>query len=501
MAVVALLAVVAEHSSFLIASVLPQRALDRVAESCDQSKPRRRGCVNRDDAVAAAGYMFSGVTVAVAYQLLLATTLPAWVLPGLSSSSDTLQSYIIYAKRVESSFVSQNREGIAGVCGFFSIYLCGVALGRLLLDPARRSILQWWRFARLNAVFSLALWLAYFASVFVAGPVSRRLVNLPYVLWVLAFNTSQVLLLLGIELVTNVYTGSARSLDARDAVAVAAVHGETGVPAAVPKLSRQNGSGSSSGLQGLSASAASVFRGSGGISSASGLNNRGGRVSSDSEPSDINDGISSEHSDDSAPHEGDTGSSPSRLRTYIPSHIDGSADEDDDSVTSPGAKLRFADLLRRVGGGRIRTQARTAQATPAVSQYSSAATGPSWSSESPRDGLQSDISSHDGDGGSGGSGGRSNVGGRLQQLARPLSSLPGVPRTVAEGGSVLVEAVSANFLAVFVLSNLLVGVVNAAVETLDTPDAFAIVLLVVYMFVICAAAIALRLQRISLKFW
>ena len=90
----------------------------------------------------------------------------------------------------------------------------------------------------------------------------------------------------------------------------------------------------------------------------------------------------------------------------------------------------------------------------------------------------------------------------LPPLLRPLvAPLPAVPRIVMDGGSLLVDAFNANFLAVFVLANLLVGVANFVVETIDAPSPVAVVLLLVYIAAICAAAVVWRLHCVSLKVW
>jgi hypothetical protein len=455
MAVVALLAIVVDHLSPWVSNLIQRPAIQLFHTWHFRSWPSSWFCVDRNDAFAAAGYMLTGLVVCVCYQILLVVQLPVWLLPGAKIASD-LQFYIINSERDESSFISQNREGLAGVMGFFAIYLFGVAFGRLL-NPARRTVLQWRRFAVLSALSCVCLWLLYFVSLRIVGPVSRRLVNLPYVVWILAFNYSQIVALLVLELNTNIFAGSAKELSARDAVAVAAVHGETGVPSV------------DGGLQ--SVSAASVIRGVvWGTSNA-------GSLEGSREPSDSSDWDVSEHSDDSASREGDTGSSPSRLRSSLPGQ-GASVDEDEDESSSggTGARFRFGSLLRRGESGREMRGSHDGPAPSTASLMSLHAANPS----SGVDGISS----------------RCALGGRFG-----FPMLPDIPHSVFDGGSVLVESFSANLFAVFVISNLLVGVVNFSVESLDTPATPAVVLLTLYMAAICVTSVFLRLKRISLKYW
>ncbi|KAK4974070.1 Glucosaminyl phosphatidylinositol (GlcN-PI) nositol acylation protein [Elasticomyces elasticus] len=148
-----------------------------------------------------------------------------------------LSRYIITAPRVD--FLSKNREGIFSFIGYFAIFLVGQGMGLNVLrrDPeslakvktqedvwiasmlggedAEKKVLRDLR-PRDSALFSLAKWTAIWSLMFL-GPyrfrslatlVSRRLANLPYVLWVCAFNCAQLTLFCGIEKLffPNLYT-------------------------------------------------------------------------------------------------------------------------------------------------------------------------------------------------------------------------------------------------------------------------------------------------------
>jgi hypothetical protein len=118
----------------------------------------------------------------------------------------TVQQFILCAPRTEHNIILQNREGIAGVLGFFAIYLCGLGLGIWLLTP-RKTILEWQNFYLQCVGIGVFFWIIYFYCIQdnIFGPVSRRLVNASYVLWVLAFNWSMLISLLTIDMVTILY--------------------------------------------------------------------------------------------------------------------------------------------------------------------------------------------------------------------------------------------------------------------------------------------------------
>jgi phosphatidylinositol glycan class W len=246
----------------------------------------------------AAAYLALGAAVAAGYQAALRAP---W--PGAAS----LEDFILRAPRSSASFFAQNREGLAGTLGFFAIYLCGVAAGRVLLDPARTAPAQWRALLASGAAAVAAAAAALAAAVHAFGPVSRRLVSTPYIIWVLVFNGAMLLGMLAIDAVTVVY--------------------------------------------------------------------------------------------------------------------------DDD--------------------------------------------------------------------GSGGGGGES--GGRERGAVAPAPA--GAPAAVCQAGSVIVDAISANFLAIFVIANLLVGLPNHTMRTIDASDGVAMAILSAYMLAVCTIAVALRAAGLQLKVW
>ncbi|KAI0126788.1 GWT1-domain-containing protein [Xylariales sp. AK1849] len=132
-------------------------------------------------------YAALALILAVLYQVVLEST--------------SLKAYILLAPRTD--IISRNREGLCSFIGYLSIFLAGQDAGMYMLprrvNPnststpgSQRNIL----------LITMAVWSGIWAALYYfntdpirgAGlDVSRRLANLPYVLWVVAFNNAQIL--------------------------------------------------------------------------------------------------------------------------------------------------------------------------------------------------------------------------------------------------------------------------------------------------------------------
>ncbi|KAK1835487.1 GPI-anchored wall transfer protein 1 [Podospora conica] len=121
-------------------------------------------------------YAGLALLLAAAYESLLAST--------------PLKTFILAGPRTD--LLSQNREGIFSFLGYLAIFLAGQDLGMLVLPRTRdrRALLA-----------RLGLWSAAWAGLYLVHTdydyglgmtVSRRLANLPYVLWVVASNVALV---------------------------------------------------------------------------------------------------------------------------------------------------------------------------------------------------------------------------------------------------------------------------------------------------------------------
>lgn len=118
-----------------------------------------------------------------------------------------LADYVLRAPRPEGHFFAQNREGVLGVAGFLCLYLIGEQIGTWTIwrmgsqggggtktteNEARAAL---WRLVALDSF----LWAAALASSVLIQPVSRRLVNMPYILWAAAHNVLIVALLFAVD--------------------------------------------------------------------------------------------------------------------------------------------------------------------------------------------------------------------------------------------------------------------------------------------------------------
>lgn len=117
-----------------------------------------------------------------------------------------LKAYILTAPRTD--LLSQNREGVFSFWGYLAIFLAGQAIGfRLFLreqgfaPTEQRARIIW------TLIGSTLVWLVLY--VFTTSHtyglglrVSRRLANLPYVIWVAAFNSAQITVYCLVETVT-----------------------------------------------------------------------------------------------------------------------------------------------------------------------------------------------------------------------------------------------------------------------------------------------------------
>ncbi|KAH8549067.1 GPI-anchored wall transfer protein [Umbelopsis sp. PMI_123] len=137
-----------------------------------------------------------GLSTAIAYQVALAHGLQEWAL---------------FAPRVD--LISANKEGICSFFGYFSIFLFGLDAGTLIFSPALQNtrILQvlgkrdksqqsgYGNLARVLGFWSVIYYVLFILFMNVIDgeggqQVSRRIANLPYVLWVVAFNFGFILI-------------------------------------------------------------------------------------------------------------------------------------------------------------------------------------------------------------------------------------------------------------------------------------------------------------------
>ncbi|KAJ6120939.1 hypothetical protein N7523_005219 [Penicillium sp. IBT 18751x] len=124
--------------------------------------------------------------------------------------STDLKSWILISPR-GSDLISKNREGIFSFVGYLAIFLAGRGVG-IRIIPRGNSANKTAQQGRISVLTSLGLQAAFWSTMFFFNStyafgyganimVSRRLANMPYVLWVAAFNSVQLLLFCLIETV------------------------------------------------------------------------------------------------------------------------------------------------------------------------------------------------------------------------------------------------------------------------------------------------------------
>lgn len=118
-----------------------------------------------------------------------------------------LKAFILTAPRTD--LLSKNREGVFSFFGYLAIFLAGQATGMYVL-PREQTPPKDAAFSaqlRKSVLGKLALWSVFWTLLFAFSTsyyglvlsVSRRLANLPYFLWVAAFNCGQLALFCAIE--------------------------------------------------------------------------------------------------------------------------------------------------------------------------------------------------------------------------------------------------------------------------------------------------------------
>ena len=110
-----------------------------------------------------------------------------------------LTRFILVSERT--NLFSQNREGIFSFFGYLAIFLAGQSMGMVVLprnvsDKVKTGLQQ-----RKRLLVIMGAWSAGWSFLFMFSThwkyglnlnVSRRLANLPYILWIAAFNTTQI---------------------------------------------------------------------------------------------------------------------------------------------------------------------------------------------------------------------------------------------------------------------------------------------------------------------
>ncbi|KZZ99117.1 GPI-anchored wall transfer protein [Moelleriella libera RCEF 2490] len=153
-------------------------------------------------------YAALALLVATVYELVLDNT--------------PLKAYILTAPRF-SNILSMNREGVFSFCGYLAIFLAGQDFGMIIIPRNINSRSGMSPASQRNTLLlTMAVWAAIWSALYLFTTsysyglgltVSRRLANLPYVAWVAAFNTIQLLACCVVE--TVFFPATYNAADAR----------------------------------------------------------------------------------------------------------------------------------------------------------------------------------------------------------------------------------------------------------------------------------------------
>ncbi|KAG9245493.1 GWT1-domain-containing protein [Calycina marina] len=128
-----------------------------------------------------------------------------------------LKAFILTAPRTD--LISQNREGISSFFGYLAIFLIGQSTGLYILprnisngtgNQARKRLLL--TLGSWSLVWILSFAISISLNYGFNWAVSRRLANLPYILWIAAFNTTQLSIFCLVE--TIFFPAHHKNLDA-----------------------------------------------------------------------------------------------------------------------------------------------------------------------------------------------------------------------------------------------------------------------------------------------
>ena len=110
-----------------------------------------------------------------------------------------LREFILHAER--GGLYSSNREGIYSCVGFTALYLFSVGLGAAIFSE-RKTVTEWSVFSLFMVCLSLLVWGLLYININHIEPISRRLTNMPYILWMVGLT----LLVLTVFLIFDIIT-------------------------------------------------------------------------------------------------------------------------------------------------------------------------------------------------------------------------------------------------------------------------------------------------------
>lgn len=119
-----------------------------------------------------------------------------------------LQDYILHGWDGQGSrtgLFDANREGIFSSFGYVVLYFAGIQLGCYIF-VIRKSFLHWIKCLQGLTALSVGCWIILPVCCHIIGPISRRLANLPYVIWIIGLCSMVLAIFLAADLFTMLLT-------------------------------------------------------------------------------------------------------------------------------------------------------------------------------------------------------------------------------------------------------------------------------------------------------
>ncbi|GFY79699.1 GPI-anchored wall transfer protein 1 [Trichonephila inaurata madagascariensis] len=144
----------------------------------------------------------------ICYSVLCKVRLPSGLLAALTVlihqlflSKAGLADLVISDSR--ENFFEANKEGICSLLGFVTLYFCGVQLGHIVWQQGHKISDYIWLLVKLIVIGAFA-WTLMYPFHEAVQPVSRRMANLPYCIWVVALTSLQLAVHLCQEIIMTI---------------------------------------------------------------------------------------------------------------------------------------------------------------------------------------------------------------------------------------------------------------------------------------------------------
>lgn len=145
--------------------------------------------------------IFSCINPAFSFKL---SCIVGLVYEYLLTKDNLLESYLLNIHTSRNNIIDANREGLFSVCGYLTIYLASVYVGKVIYSVPSQTIKHWSLHSFRSLVHVLMLWIGLYVSKSYGTQSCRRAANLSYSLWILATNYTILWALTTISLLQSV---------------------------------------------------------------------------------------------------------------------------------------------------------------------------------------------------------------------------------------------------------------------------------------------------------